>query len=529
MFAASFTPSLVPRAWWAQGLVSASCAIAGYLLGNLVRWIWNFLELPWWRGHLARALWLVGTVVCIALVMLALWQAAAWQDSIRLRMGMESESRFFAPMACLLAVVLFVILLMLGRLFAFVLRWVDLRTRRFLPRRVALLLSIALTLALFWSIGNGVFFRLWLKAADSSYRQYDELVDEHTLLAALPERTRGYLTATQWKDIGRRGRDFLATGPTAAQIADFYGADAKAPIRVYVGLRSAETARARAALALDQLKQAHAFNRAALIVMTPTGSGWIDPGAVDSVEYLMRGDVASVTVQYSYLSSPLSLLTEPEYGAETSRELFRAIYGYWHELPHDRRPRLYLHGLSLGAMNSERSTEWLTLLGDPFDGAMWSGPPFPSELWQWFTAHRNPGSPAWLPTYGDGTLVRFVGQEPLRGESAAGHARIAYLQYATDAIAFYSHRYFLHRPDWLDAPRGPEVSPAMRWFPLVTGIQLVFDMPAAINSPEGHGHAYAPASYVDAWAVLLDRHDDSPETIARLKRRLTQAAGDHAL
>ena len=74
---------------------------------------------------------------------------------------------------------------------------------------------------------------------------------------------------------------------------------------------------------------------------------------MDSVEYLHDGDVASVAVQYSYLNSPLSLLFQPEYGADAARALFAEIYGYWTTLPKDKRPKLYLHGLSLGAMNSE--------------------------------------------------------------------------------------------------------------------------------------------------------------------------------
>ena len=74
-------------------------------------------------------------------------------------------------------------------------------------------------------------------------------------------------------------------------------------------------AQARAKLALDELKRQHGFDRSILIMITPTGTGWIDPAAMDSVEYLHDGDVASVAMQYSYLNSPLSLLFQPEYGA----------------------------------------------------------------------------------------------------------------------------------------------------------------------------------------------------------------------
>jgi uncharacterized membrane protein len=74
---------------------------------------------------------------------------------------------------------------------------------------------------------------------------------------------------------------------------------------VYVGLNSADSAEDRARLALEELMRAGGFERSVLLLATPTGTGWVDPAAQDTVEYLHRGDIASVAVQYSYLNSPL--------------------------------------------------------------------------------------------------------------------------------------------------------------------------------------------------------------------------------
>ena len=63
------------------------------------------------------------------------------------------------------------------------------------------------------------------------------------------------------------------------------------------------------------------------------------------------------------------------------------------------RPKLYLHGLSLGALNSDLSFNIFDIVGDPFQGALWSGPPFPSVTWRAATAGRDPQSPAWLPRF----------------------------------------------------------------------------------------------------------------------------------
>src|SRR3546814_14740495 len=83
----------------------------------------------------------------------------------------------------------------------------------------------------------------------------------------------------------------------------------------------------------------------------------------------------SVSVQYSYLLSWLALLAEPEYGVETARAVFATVYGHWRALDPQHRPRLYLQGLSLGALNGDLSHDLYQVIGAPYQGALWSGPP----------------------------------------------------------------------------------------------------------------------------------------------------------
>jgi len=59
--------------------------------------------------------------------------------------------------------------------------------------------------------------------------------------------------------------------------------------RAYAGLDSAATAEQRAQLAVEDLARTGGFGRRTLVVITTTGSGWVDPGAVDSVEYMTGG------------------------------------------------------------------------------------------------------------------------------------------------------------------------------------------------------------------------------------------------
>ncbi|HEX2442867.1 MAG TPA: alpha/beta-hydrolase family protein, partial [Vicinamibacterales bacterium] len=96
--------------------------------------------------------------------------------------------------------------------------------------------------------------------------------------------------------------------------------------------------------------------------------------------------------------------------------------------------------------------------------------------------------------------------------------------YASDAITFFDPRDVYRRPDWMAPPRGPDVSPELRWYPIVTMLQLALDMLMANQTPIGYGHVFAPAHYVDAWLTLMEVQGWPPDRIAGLKAHLSRAA-----
>ncbi|AUA56675.1 Predicted membrane protein [Achromobacter spanius] len=530
-FAASLTPTLVPRTHLTQGVLAGACLAAGYGLGVLWHWLWAYLELPEPRGRAARIVNATITLACLAVLVLFLWRAAHWQNTIRALMDMEPVTSAHPFKVSATALLTFAVLLGLGRLFKLVTRALAAQVRRVVPRRVANVAGAAIAIVIFWSLANNVLFRAALHVLDASFREYDALLEPDRPQPTAPGKTGGPESLISWQQLGRAGREFIASGPSAEEIRAQTGRDALEPIRVYVGLPGADSPAARAKLALAEMKRVGAFERSTLVVVTPTGTGWIDPAAMDALEYLLHGDVASVALQYSYLSSPLSLLAQPEYGSEAARALFAEVYGYWTTLPKASRPKLYLHGLSLGAMNSARSAELFEMIGDPIQGALWSGPPFESRVWRTITDARNPESPAWLPQFRDGAFVRFMNQHgsPVPADTPWGPMRIVFLQYASDAITFFDFRDLYRRPAWMDPPYGPDVSPELRWVPVVTMLQLALDMSVSTETPIGFGHVYAPQHYVDAWLAVTGAPDWAPDALASLKRHLiarAQAAMD---
>lgn len=519
-FAFSLTPSLLPRPFVVQGGISGLSFAAGYVLGYSAHWLWAYLELPEPRRRVDWWIKVVATAFCVLTAGVFLWRASEWQNSVRALMEMDEVGGVRAFSVAFIALLVFAVLLLIARCFRWTFRFLSSRLQRYVPRRVSHVVGVLAALALFWSVIDGVIFSYALRVADNSYQQLDTVIQDDLDPPTESTRAGSAESLITWEGLGGRGRRFVTVAPSAADLEDFHGEPMPDPIRVYVGLNAAETPRERAELALAELQRTGGFDRSVLILATPTGRGWLDPAAQDTVEYLHRGDIATVTAQYSYLPSPLSLMTEGEYGVEMARALFEEVYGYWTELPEDERPELYLHGLSLGALNSDRSFDVFDIIDDPFQGALWSGPPFRSETWRTVTRGRDGNSPAWLPRFRDGRVVRFMNQH--RGldepDTDWGNFRIAFLQYASDPVTFFDPQMVWNEPAWMSGERGPDVSPDLRWFPVVTMLQVAADM-AVGTAPRGYGHEYAYEHYIDAWVALTEPEGWSASEIERLKER----------
>ncbi|ODT69123.1 MAG: hypothetical protein ABS75_18210 [Pelagibacterium sp. SCN 63-23] len=518
-FALSLTPSLLPRTEMVQGILSGCCFALGYGFGNLGHWLWNFLGLKVPPGRVTRALGVGAALVCWGLVLLALYYSVTWQNSVRAVMGMAPVEEYQPLLIAAVALPLAALLLILGKLLVTLIRLVWHWLMPHMPRRAALVLSSVLVVLVVSILVNSLFLRAALRAADGFYARLDALVASEAEPPAAWYQTGSAASLVDWDTIGRDSRVYVQSGPDAAAIAAVTGKPAIEPLRTYVGLRSAPDAAARAELALAELQRIGAFERSVLVLVMPVGTGWVDRAAIDTLEYLHGGDVATVAVQYSYLTSVLSLWIEPEYGTETAQALFSKVYAYWTALPQDQRPRLYLHGLSLGALASQNSSSVYDVLADPFQGALWAGPPFPSSLWGRFTEGRQPDSAAWLPRFGNSSSIRFMNQSGTAGwdEAAWGPMRIVFLQYASDPIVFFSFDADWRRPAWFDEPRGPDVSPALNWYPVVTFLQLALDAALAQTAPVGYGHVYSPRDYIDAWYEVTQPPGWSRDQLEALK------------
>ena len=520
---AALTPSLLPRGWLLQGLIAGITAAIGYGVGVTAAWFVAEVTESRVSAGVRRRAWQVLVVVGTVLTVVMLILGAGWQREIHELMGLTPPEGHSSVGIVVVAVLVFAFFVAVGRGIRRLARWLVRVLGRILPRRVARPLGVAVVTILVLFLLNGVLFQGLVEAMNSAFSVHDDGTEEGAVEPTASERTGSPASLVRWEDLGLQGRNFVGTGPTVEELTDFSGRPAVQPVRAYVGLAAAEAVGDRAALAVEELERAGGFERSVLVVVTTTGTGWVDPAASDSLEYEFNGDTAMVGMQYSYLPSWLSFLVDQVKARDAGRALFDAVYGVWAQLPPDSRPELYVFGESLGTFGGEAAFSGLADITNRTDGVLWAGPPNFNDLWRGIVADRDAGSPEWLPVHDDGRTVRFADEAPDLDAPAGpwSEPRVVYLQNASDPIVWWSPRLILNRPDWLEGDRGPDVSQGTVWLPGVTFWQVTADLVFSTGVPDGHGHKYE-ADYVNGWAAVAQPPGWTDADTERLRQFLGQ-------
>jgi uncharacterized membrane protein len=291
---------------------------------------------------------------------------------------------------------------------------------------------------------------------------------------------------------------------------------------LYAGLDSAASVDDRARMVVREMERTGAFDRAVVAVITPTGTGWVDGNVTDALEYMYAGDTALVSMQYSYLPSWLSFLVDQSKVTGAATALIGAVQAKWATLPAATRPKLLLFGESLGSFGTETALGEAQRMMAGADGVLLVGPPFANPIRRDLVSARDASSPIWDPVYPGGP-VEFA-REPADLRTATGPApKVVYLQNSSDPIVWWTPELLLEKPEWLNDPRGPDVSPDMHWYPGITFWQMAVDQAFANGVPAGHGHVYG-SGVADGWAALAAPHGWTANDTVRL-RALLDAPG----
>jgi len=298
-------------------------------------------------------------------------------------------------------------------------------------------------------------------------------------------------SAVSWETLSRQGRRNVSTALSTDLIEKVMGEPATAePIRIFVGLESAPTPAERLALVMKEIERTGAFDRDLLMVISPTGTGYVNYVAVESAEFMTRGNMASVTMQYSLRPSPLSLDRVAE-GREQYRMLIDAISNVIRERPVKKRPRFVLFGESLGAWTSQDAFEHRGtqgLINSGIDRALWIGSPYMSK-WKEETLKSD------RPDVDRSLVGRFndFGQLEALGADARKKLRYVMITHDNDGVAHFGLDLLVRAPEWLGPAetRPATVPKSEQWRTPTTFVQTLVDMKNAANVIPGQFEAKA--------------------------------------
>lgn len=297
-----------------------------------------------------------------------------------------------------------------------------------------------------------------------------------------------------WQTLSLQGRRHIGTRISKQQLnEDLHIKNALEPIRIYVGYDSAPSDEARTALALAEIDRTKALDRKYVVLIAPTGTGYVNYVISDTVEYLAKGDCAMITMQYSKRPSPLSL-DRVDDGHIQFRILVNALSKRLRNMPKDKRPQILMFGESLGAWVSQDAflysgTDGLIATG--IDRALWIGTP---ELSRWQDIVNN-GSTLNV----DHELVaKFDNIADYRQLPASDRKQLRYVMctHHNDPVAHFSLSLLVRRPRWLSSyTNRPKTLPQnTRYRTPTTFVLRMIDMKNALKPKPGIftsvGHDY---------------------------------------
>lgn len=351
-------------------------------------------------------------------------------------------------------------------------------------------------------VGRVLNLAMWAGGAATLYGAVVARLSQHnakveTNFATPPSNeyvSGGPKSISPFEELGLQGRRFVTEVVPPDVIDDTLGeSGAKHPVRVYIGVESEPLyATGRSEMALEEMERLGAFDRKYLLLVSPTGTGWVDHTMVESAEILARGDIATVCIQYGKAPSFLEVQ-----GVSLGRAQFRQLmWGVRQRLavvPEEERPKVMVFGESLGAWSSSDVIMHQGIAGFDHYGvenALWFGLPGPAR---WSRTGMREGRNPLTPEGTVGAFDRFEQYEELT-DAQKEALRAIVVDHDNDPIAQMSLRLAVKRPPWLDGEPRRNVPAGMRWQPIITFIQVLVDaMNAMVTIPgeyKSFGHDY---------------------------------------
>ena len=360
--------------------------------------------------------------------------------------------------------------------------------RRGLVRRAAIAGTAAASVGVMGGVGLAVLTR--------RYERHGRVIDPAFAVpprSVLVSGSDGSLVRCD--TLAREGARFVHAVTAAESIEQIWGEPVDAvglppiiePIRVFVGVDSATAIANRVDLAMAELTRTRAFERSVLLIVAPAGSGYANPLPASVLEIASRGDCAIVVVAYGVKPSLMSLDRIPS-AVDTQVALLQSITRHLAAMPPDARPRLLLYGESLGARVQQGALK---------PERIRAGAPVEEMPETWIDRALWVGTPGGVQRdrFRAGLTVAQVSLDRPEQIDASDPAIVWFLEHDADPVVLFTSELMVRRPRWLTAAgRGEDIPQRMKWWPVLTWVQVFVDTIFATKIEPGRfdrlGHDY---------------------------------------
>lgn len=522
----SLMPSLLPRSWLFQGILSGIWTLIGYFVGWLIGRLGHLIGIrPRWSDTTGAIIRMALFAVAIVFSLVMFGISADRQRFNYQALDLPEPQRRLYGLVVLITLAICGIAIAIGRGVSALRRLLSRGGRKFMPRWVAATLSFVVVAAVLAVLVSDVIYARAIGLVENTFSVADTRIeDDEAPPPDSPLRTGGPGSDVDWSNLGGEGRDFLTRGPDAADITGITGKPALEPIRVFVGRESGDELEDRVDLLFEELDRMDAFSRGTIAFNVTTGTGWINERNVAPVEYMLNGDTAIFGLQYSHLPSALSMFTEQGVATDAAREVISRVEERIAAMAEADRPQLILIGESLGAYAGQGSFADVDDLLARVDKALWVGTPGFTKMRKQLEDERVGNSRQMLPKVRDGNRIVFAkSANDLEGTTP----QVVYLQNPDDPVVWWDADLAFSKPDWMKEELDEAINPKMGWEPIRTFLQVGIDTFVGTSFHEGTGHLYGTLP-VAAWQRLLqpDWHDgELPALYAELREERATPSG----
>ena len=293
------------------------------------------------------------------------------------------------------------------------------------------------------------------------------------------------------------------------------------------GSRARRPSRSGSTSLMRELERTGAFDRSWLMIASPTGTGYVNYAAVSILEFLTRGDCATVAMQYAARPSPLSLDRVDEgrlhmqllvCGDPRSPRAVPARHGA-------RRWCCSARASARGRARTRSSTRARRASSTPASTTR-SGSALRTSA-----SGRSACSSTIVPTWTAASSACSTTSASWEALDPATRERLRFVMitHYDDGVGAFGPELAIQAPEWLGDPqtRHATVPKGMRWMPTTTFFQVLVDMKNAANVVPGvfaaKGHDYR-ADLLPFFNAVLGL-DATPEQLANVGAWLEEREG----